>query len=112
MLAGLENLCTFIKHFMDFHLNGGLSPTNKGISAHTGMPFLIEREPQGYFLHLPKIFYGLKIYEMKTEKIIRLRVSLSFEFKAPKLVKVKAYKRTRNGKVEKVRSHYRIVVGR
>ena len=56
---------------MDFHLNGGLSPTNKGISAHTGMPFLIEREPQGYFLHLPKIFYGLKIYEMKAEKIIR-----------------------------------------
>lgn len=28
---------------------------------------------------------------MKTEKIIRLRVSLSLEFKAPKLVKVKAY---------------------
>lgn len=74
---------------MDFHLNGGSSPTNKGISAHTGMPFLIEREPQGYFLHLPKIFYGLKIYEMKTEKIIRLRVSLSLEFKAPKLVKVR-----------------------
>jgi len=49
MLAGLEKLCTFVKHFMDFHLNGGLSPTNKGISAHTGMPFLIEREPQGYF---------------------------------------------------------------
>lgn len=97
---------------MDFHLNGGLSPTNKGISAHTGMPFLIEREPQGYFLHLPKIFYGLKIYEMKTEKIIRLRVSLSLEFKAPKLVKVKAYQRIRNGKVEKVHSHYRIVVGR
>ena len=91
---------------------GGLSPTNKGISAHTGMPFLIEREPQGYFLHLPKIFYGLKIYAMQTEKIIRLRVSLSLEFKAPKLVKVKAYQRIRNGKVEKVRSHYRIVVGR
>ena len=35
------------------------------------MPFLIEREPQGYFLHLPKIFYGLKIYAMQTEKIIR-----------------------------------------
>ena len=51
--VGLENLCTFVKHFMDFHLNGGLSPTNKGISAHTGMPFLIEREPQGYFLHHP-----------------------------------------------------------
>lgn len=76
------------------------------------MPFLIEREPQGYFLHLSKIFYGLKIYEMKTEKIIRLRVSLSLEFKAPELVKVKAYQRIRNGKVEKVRSHYRIVVGR
>lgn len=49
---------------------------------------------------------------MKTEKIIRLRVSLSLEFKAPELVKVKAYQRIRYGKVEKVRSHYRIVVGR
>ena len=68
---------------MDFHLNGGLSPTNKGISAHTGMPFLIEREPQGYFLHLPKIFYGLKIYEMKTEKIIRLSVSLYLGSRLP-----------------------------
>lgn len=76
------------------------------------MPFLIEREPQGYFLHLPKIFYGLKIYTMQTKKILRLRVSLSIEFKAPKLVKVKAYRRIRNGKVEIVRSHFRIVVGR
>ena len=49
---------------------------------------------------------------MKKEKIIRLRVSLSIEFKAPKLVKVKAYRRIRNGKVEIVRSHFRIVVGR
>ena len=76
------------------------------------MPFLIEREPQGCFLCLPKIFYGLKIYEMKKEKIVRLSVSLCLGFKAPKLVKVKAFQRVRNGKVEKVRSHSRIVVGR
>jgi hypothetical protein len=38
-----------------------------------------------------------------------MRVSLCFEFKAPKLVKVKAYKRLHNGKVIKVRSHYRIL---
>ena len=49
---------------------------------------------------------------MQTKKILRLRVSLSIEFKAPKLVKVKAYRRIRNGKVEIVRSHFRIVVGR
>ena len=36
-----------------------------------------------------------------------MRVSLCLEFKAPKLVKVKAYKRLHNGKVIKVRSHYR-----
>ena len=35
---------------------------------------------------------------MKTEKIIRLRVSLSLEFKAPELVKVKAYQRIRNAR--------------
>ena len=33
-------------------------------------------------------------------------------YEAPKLVKVKAYERIRNGKVEKVRSHYRNVEGR
>ncbi len=49
---------------------------------------------------------------MLKEKLLRLSVSLHFEFKAPKLVKVKAYKRTRNGKVEKVRSYYRHVEGR
>ena len=49
---------------------------------------------------------------MHKQKFHWLIVSLSLEFKAPKLVKVKAYKRIRNGKVEKVRSHYRIVVGR
>ncbi len=38
------------------------------------------------------------------KKIKRLKVSLDFEFKAAELVKVKAHKRIRNGKVVKVRS--------
>ena len=46
------------------------------------------------------------------KKVFLLSVSLCLGFKAPKLVKVKAYKRVRNGKVEKVRSHYRNVEGR
>lgn len=41
-----------------------------------------------------------------------MKVSLYYEYKAPKLFKVKAYQRIRNGKVEKVRSHYRNVEGR
>ena len=49
---------------------------------------------------------------MLKEKVFRLSVSLYLGFKAPKLVKVKAYKRVRNGKVEIVRSHYRNVEGR
>ena len=49
---------------------------------------------------------------MKKEKVYRMSVSLYLEFEAPKLVKVKTYKRIRNGKVEKVRSHYRCVWGR
>ena len=49
---------------------------------------------------------------MLKEKVFRLSVSLYLGFKAPKLVKVKAYKRIRNGKVEIVRSHYRHVEGR
>ena len=47
-----------------------------------------------------------------TGKEFRFRVSLYLGFKAPKLVKVKAYKRVRNGKVEKVRSYCRNVEGR
>lgn len=45
-------------------------------------------------------------------KDFRIRVSLYLGFKAPKLVKVKAHCRLRNGKVEKVRSYYRNVEGR
>ena len=41
---------------------------------------------------------------MQKQKFNWLKVSLYLEFKAPKLVRVKAYKRVRNGKVEKVRS--------
>ena len=44
---------------------------------------------------------------MKQKGVFRIGLSLYLGFEAPKLVKVKAYKRVRNGKVEKVRSHYR-----
>ena len=47
-----------------------------------------------------------------TEKVFRIRVSLCLEFKAPFRVKVKAYLRSCNGKVAKVRSYYRRVGGR
>ena len=46
---------------------------------------------------------------MLKRKVFRLRVSLCLKFKAPRLVKVKAYKRWRYGKVENIRSYYRIV---
>ena len=76
------------------------------------MPFFIEIEPQGYSLHPTKSFTRLKIFNTVKRKEFLLKVSLCLGFKAPKLVKVKAYKRIRNGKVEKVRSHYRNVEGR
>ena len=41
-----------------------------------------------------------------------LKVSLNLEFEAPKLVKVKAHNRVRNGKIVKVCSYYRRVWGR
>ena len=40
-------------------------------------------------------------------KIFHLEVSLYLECEAPKLVRVKAYKRNQHGKVVKVRSYYR-----
>ena len=46
------------------------------------------------------------------KRISYIVVTLYFVYGIPRIVKVKAYKRIRNGKVEKVRSHYRIVVGR
>lgn len=85
---------------------------SKGISALTEMPFLIEKEPQGCFFTFPKNFHENLNTVMQKQKFNWLKVSLYLEFKAPKLVRVKAYKRVRNGKVEKVRSHYRNVEGR
>lgn len=76
------------------------------------MPFLIEKEPQGCFFTFPKNFHENLNTVMQKQKFNWLKVSLYLEFKAPKLVRVKAYKRARNGKVEKVRSHYRNVEGR
>lgn len=38
------------------------------------------------------------------KKVIRMSVGLYLDFEDPKLVKVKAHKRIRNGKIEKVRS--------
>ena len=44
--------------------------------------------------------------------VLHVVLNLYFEFEVPKLVKVKAYQRIRNGKVEMVHSHYRIVYER
>ena len=74
--------------------------------------FSIEIEPQGYFHTSRKPFTRLKIFIMKQKGVFRIGLSLCLGFEAPKLVKVKAYKRVRNGKVEIVRSHYRNVEGR
>ena len=41
------------------------------------------------------------------KKIIHWKVSLDLEFEAPIFVKVKAHTRIQNGKVVKVRTHYR-----
>lgn len=112
MLAGIENLCTFAMHYKDYPLLWDRVSKNKGVSALTEMPFSIEIEPQGYFHTSRKPFTRLKIFIMKQKGVFRIGLSLYLGFKAPKLVKVKAYQRIRNGKVEKVRSHYRNVEGR
>ena len=45
-------------------------------------------------------------------RFFRIVLSLYQGYETPRDVKVKAYKRLRHGKVEKVRSHYRGVKGR
>lgn len=110
---GNEKLCTFAKHYKDYPLLWDRVSKNKGVSALTEMPFFsIEIEPQGYFHTSRKPFTRLKIFIMKQKGVFRIGLSLYFGFEAPKLVRVKAYERIRNGKVEKVRSHYRNVEGR
>ena len=61
-----------------------------------------------YSYTLPDIVYKFTIPFIMSTYVIA-KVSLDLEFEAPKLVKVRAYKRIRNGKVVKVRSHYRCV---
>ena len=46
------------------------------------------------------------------KRLFQIVVSLYYVYSISKLVKVKAYKRIRRGKVERVRSHYRRVRGR
>ena len=77
------------------------------------MPFLLEKEPSGVLPTPPENLQRTQnLYSMKKQKVTRMSVSLYLEFEAIKLVKVKAHKRIRNGKVEKVRSYYRRVWGR
>ena len=38
-------------------------------------------------------------------RLFRIVVSLYYVYRVPKIVKVKAYKRVRRGKIENVRSH-------
>lgn len=98
---------------LEFYRNGRFIVSNiKVFQPSLKYLFLLEREPQGYFFTFPKNFHETIINTMHKEKFFWLKVSLCLGFKAPKLVKVKAHTRVRNGKVEKVRSYYRNVEGR
>ncbi|MBO6169221.1 MAG: hypothetical protein J6O51_04535 [Bacteroidales bacterium] len=46
------------------------------------------------------------------KRFVHMKVSLDFEFEAPKLIKVKAHRRIINGKVINIRQYYRRVWGR
>ena len=87
----------------------------KGISALTEVPFLSKESDKGVsgVLILPSegSFYK-HTQHIIMKKIPELTVSLYLEFKAPILVKVKAYTRIQSGKVVRVRSYYRHVEGR
>ena len=60
----------------------------------------------------PEILYETINLTTMKRKEFRIRVSLYLGLEAPKLVRVRAYQRVRNGKVEKVRSYYRNIEGR
>ena len=90
----------------------GLSPKNKVFQPTLEYLFFLSRAA-GVLAVSPEILLRTEnLIIMQIEKVFRLRVSLCIKIKAPRLVKVKAYKRYRYGKTEKVRSHYRYAVGR
>ena len=74
--------------------------------------FSLKKSRRGTSIPPPKTFNRTLNLKYLSVKRFLMKVSLYYEYKAPKLVKVKAYQRIRNGKVEKVRSHYRNVEGR
>ena len=63
------------------------------------MPFFNRNRAARVLSYLPKPFTRLKIFIMKQKGVIRVGLSLYLGFKVPKFVKMKAYKRVRNGKV-------------
>ena len=85
----------------------------KGTSAYTEIPFLfLHRAVRSTLFISPNSFLTLNHYFMQKTLEFRMSVSLCLEYKAPKLVKVKAHTRRIGGKVVKVRAYYRSVVGR
>ncbi len=65
----------------------------------------------GVLLHPPDDLLQASII-IFMKRSVHMTVSLCLEFKAPKLVKVKAHFRRIHGKVVIVRSYYRCVEGR
>lgn len=55
----------------------------------------------------PDVFYELSNINLMKRKTRRNLVLYSIRMDVEKLVRVKAYKRVRNGKIERVGSHYR-----
>ena len=74
--------------------------------------FSLKQSRRGTSIPPPKTFNRTLNLKYLIVRRFLMKVRLYYEYKAPKLVKVKAYKRVRNGKVEIVRSHYRNVEGR
>ncbi len=63
--------------------------------------------PRGYFQEGPIVFSSIHIYFSQVMKTNQRFLIVAIEVEVIRLVKVRAYKRVRFGKVERVRSHYR-----
>ena len=74
------------------------------------MPFL-SNKLKGYFAHPLKTFYKVNSQLMK-KRFFQVVLRLYNVYGIQKFVKVKSYKRFRQGKQERVRSHFRRVRGR
>lgn len=87
-----------------------ITPILKVSQFSTEIPFPKEIKQKGYSFRPTEILQGVN-NNMYMKGILRIDLSLYLEHETPIYVKVRSHKRLYNGRIVKVRSYYRRVLG-